>query len=133
MDDTSVKHHRQPISDQHAFSFGIVSLRELTWSIHSASIIDIGREGFRIETTERIEPGFLWFRDQVRGNRGGVLEWSRPHGGRFRAEVRFVPLSWNVERYVHERARRDLSHRPHRDPSDILNVRSAPNKRAPEL
>ncbi len=132
MDDSSVI-HRQPVSDQRLFCFGIVSLRELTWSIHSASIIDIGREGFRIETSERIEPGLLWFRDRIRGNRGGVLEWSRPHGGRFRAGVRFVPLSWNVERYVQERARRALSHRPHRHPVDILNVRSAPDKHSPEL
>jgi len=132
MDESSVKHHRQSISGQRTFCFGIVSLRELTWSIHNASIFDIGKEGFRIETSERIEPGLLWFRDRVRGNRGGVLEWSRPHGGRFRAGVRFVPLSWNVERYVHERARRDLSHRPHRDPFDILNAHPAPGNQAPE-
>lgn len=132
MDESSAKYHRQTISGQHAFCFGIVSLRELTWSIHNATIIDIGREGLSIETSERIEPGLLWFRDRIRGNRGGVLEWTKPHGGRFRAGVRFVPLTWNVERYVHERARRDLSHRPHRDPFNILNTRSAPGRQPPE-
>lgn len=117
-------------NEQRNLHFGIISHEKLTWSEHRADIIETGLDGFSIETSERIGPGYLWFRQRICGHRAGVLEWCRPSGAGYLARVRFVPLSWNMERYVTERARRSLAHQPLRDPAEIIARGRTPNDSA---
>jgi hypothetical protein len=100
--------------------FGIISRDRLSWSEHSARILNIGSSGLWIETREHVEPGYVWLRQRIRGTRGGFLEWSKRRGERYCARIRFVPLSWNVKHYVRERARRSHPPVPLRDPAEII-------------
>jgi hypothetical protein len=84
---------RRPENAQRELFFGIISQRELAWSEHNAEIVDIGVDGLRIETQERIKPGYVWFQQRIAGNRGGFLEWSMARGERHFARIRFVSLS----------------------------------------
>lgn len=111
---------RRPDNEQRDLFFGIISLKQLAWSEHNARIVDVGEDGLRIETREHIGPGYVWFRQRIQGSRGGFLEWSVPSGDGYCARIRFSSLSWNVEQYVQERARRSLAHIPLRDPAEII-------------
>ncbi|OGW48482.1 MAG: hypothetical protein A2078_15695 [Nitrospirae bacterium GWC2_57_9] len=111
---------RSNVNEQNELFFGIISRSELTWSEHKGTIVEAGDDWVRIETREPIKPGYVWLRNRIKGNRGGFLEWSMQLGGAYRARIRIVPLTWNVEHYVRERARRSLAHIPLRDPAEII-------------
>jgi hypothetical protein len=97
---------RKADSEQKNFFFGIISQKKLDWSEHTARIVDIEKDTVRIESHEQIDPGYVWMKQRIQGTRGGFLESSIPGEDGYYARIRLKPLSWNVERYVRERARR---------------------------
>lgn len=112
--------------------FGIISQKQLAWSEHNGRIVDLRQDAVLIETREPVEPGYVWFRRRIGGTRAGFLEWSKPAEDVYCAQVRFVSLSWNVENYVQERARRSMAHIPLRDPAEILGLQLEPREGDPE-
>lgn len=112
--------HRSPIVVHRACSLGVIAFKHLEWKDHMARIVDLSRIGVGIESEERIEPGFVWFRDRVGGHKGGILMWSRPQGRKYRSGVRFVSLTHDEEQYVQEQMTQTRSHAPVRDPEAII-------------
>ncbi|HEX9019776.1 MAG TPA: PilZ domain-containing protein [Nitrospirota bacterium] len=91
---------RQPIMVKRDCCMGVITFKELAWQDHSARIVDINRSGVGIESEKCVEPGFVWFKDRVWGHRGGILIWSKQIGKRYRAGIRFVPLSPQEEQAI---------------------------------
>src|SRR5574337_46509 len=111
---------RQPIMVKRDCSMGVITFKELTWTDHSARIVDINKSGVGIESEKGVEPGFVWFKDRVWGHRGGLLLWSKQIGPRYRAGIRFVPLSPQEEQAVQNQAAPPGSQKPLVNPEKIV-------------
>jgi hypothetical protein len=111
---------RQPISVKRDCVLGIITFKQLEWKDHIAQIVDLSKKGVGIESITHLEPGFVWFKDRVGGYKGGVLVWSKQHGTRYRAGIKFLFLSRDAEQSVQERLARLKPHTPLRDPEEII-------------
>lgn len=87
---------------------------------HVVRIVDISVIGVGIETSERIEPGLICFREQIGGQKYGVLVWSTQKSGGYRAGIQFVILSPEEEAYVQEQVKQSLPCQSLRDPDKII-------------
>jgi hypothetical protein len=94
---------RQPITIRRDCTLGVIAFKQLSWREYVARIVDIHRQGVGIELSTRVEPGFVWFKDRVWGHRGGLLLWSNQIGDRYRAGIKFLPLSPDEERDIQTR------------------------------
>jgi|OpeIllAssembly_1097287.scaffolds.fasta_scaffold1042377_1 hypothetical protein len=101
-------------------SLFVINFKNHEWKDHHAQIVDISRHGVGLESTARMEEGFVWFRDRVGGFRGGVLMWSRQIGEQFRAGIRFVPLSIVEETTVRDQIEHARIHKPLQIPERII-------------
>ena len=90
---------RQP-AIQRKCSLGLFSLTQLEKTDHVVRIVDISSGGVGIESDEQLGPGLVWFNTSVGDHRGGILLWSRKQDDRYRAGIRFLSLSAEVERLL---------------------------------
>jgi hypothetical protein len=120
--DSAKRMQRHAISTQRVCDLGIISFRRLLWTDVRARVVNLSMTGIGIESDARLEPGFVWFKDRVGGHRGGVLMWSREQDGRYRAGIRFVPLSRDEEQYVQKQVAWSRPHAPVHDPEMIINT-----------
>ena len=111
---------RQPINVTRGCALGVITFKWLEWSDHVAQIVNISRDGVGIESAERLEPGFVWFKERVGGHRGGILIWSKQLGVTYRAGIKFVPLSPGEEHYVQEQVGHSDHGRSAPDPDAII-------------
>jgi hypothetical protein len=114
--------HRLPLTVHRDCSLAVIAFRDLRWTDHSAYIVDISTDGVGVVADDRIEPGFVWFRDRVAGHKGGVLTWAKKMGDQYRAGIRFIPLSHDVELRLRHKAEMLGSAEPHRDPVEIIST-----------
>lgn len=98
----------------------VINFKNYEWKDHHARIVDISRHGVGLESTAKMEEGFVWFRDRVGGFRGGVLMWSRHAGDRFRSGIRFVPLSIVEETTIREQLDHARIHKPLQIPERVI-------------
>ncbi len=113
--------NRQPIDIVRRCSVGVISFKELSWTDHVVRLVDLSKEGVGIEAADRIEPGFVWFRERVGGYKGGVLLWSKQSGDQFRGGIRFLNLTAAEERSIEEPVVPRTAHKPRRSPEEIIN------------
>jgi hypothetical protein len=100
----------------------VITFKDLAWKDHSAILMDISRHGAGIESSTKIDPGFIWFRDRVGGFKGGVLMWSRPVGKRFRAGIRFIPLLRSEEQFINDQIALVRADKPLQDPVAVITT-----------
>jgi len=87
---------------------------------HVVRIVDISVIGVGIETNARIEPGLICFREQIGGQKYGVLVWSKLKGDRYQAGIQFVILSPEEEAYLQEQVKKSPPCHSLRDPDKII-------------
>ncbi len=98
----------QPITDDHNCSLVITSFHNLVLMDHLTRIVDRSIIGIGIETDHPIDPGIVWFRKSVYGQKCGVLMWCHQTGSLYRCGIRFVSLTGAEElffRYQLEQAK----------------------------
>jgi hypothetical protein len=95
--------HRYAVVQLREFPLCLIPFKSLVSTVMIAHVVDISAKGVGIESSQHLEPGFVWFRDRIGGFKGGLLVWSRQAGGKYRAGVRFVPLSREKELFVQDR------------------------------
>ncbi|MDA8099256.1 MAG: PilZ domain-containing protein [Nitrospiraceae bacterium] len=100
----------------------VIDFKNLEWKDHLAKIVDISRTGVGIETAEKLESGFVWFRDRVGGFRGGVMMWCKQTGQKHRAGIRFVPLSIIEETTIRQQLEQARIHKPLQIPERIIST-----------
>jgi len=111
---------RYPVSAHRQCPLGIITFQQ-EWKDHDAQIVDISIIGIGIESSQQIEPGLVWFKERIGGFKSGVLMWSRQNGPKYRAGIKFVPLSRDEEAYVYEQVRQSTSRHPLTDPAKIIS------------
>lgn len=113
---------RYPLAVQRDCAMCIITFKDLAWKDHIAVLKDISTNGVGVEAEQRINTGFVWFRDRVGGHRGGVLLWSRQVGDNFRGGIQFVPLSRDSEQFVNSQIDLLRDHQPLVDPKAVIST-----------
>jgi len=103
-------------------NLGIVTCGSLERKDHIVRIVDLSVTGVGIESSERLDPGFVWFKDHVGGHKYGVLTWSRKSGGQYRAGISFVTLSRTDELYVQDQVRHTPQVERFPDPHKVIEA-----------
>jgi hypothetical protein len=143
---------RYPVVQQRNFHVCVIPFKTLQCSVMVAHVVDFSKNGVGIEAVQRLEPGFVWFKDRIMGCKGGLLLWGKQAGEKYRAGIRFVPLSHDKERLVQDQIDairplqplpnpevivstildamtqnqpEDQQHPPQTDPADLTALRTA--------
>lgn len=95
--------HRYEVVQLREFPLCLIPFKSLVSTAMIAHVVDISAKGAGIESSQHLEPGFVWFRDRIGGCKGGLIVWSRQVGNKYRAGVRFVPLTREKELLVQDR------------------------------
>jgi len=111
---------RYQVTSLRTYSLDVIAFDQPMRTEHIVRIIDISVIGVGIETNERIEPGLICFREQIGGQKYGVLVWSKLTSGGYRAGIQFVILSPEEEAYVQDQVKKSPPCQSLRDPDKII-------------
>jgi hypothetical protein len=111
---------RYRVTSPRTYSVDVIAFDLPALKEHVFRIVDISVIGVGIESNDRIEPGLICFKEQVGGQKYGVLIWSKPTGDRYRAGIQFVVLSPEEEEYLQEQVKQSHPYQPFRDPDKIM-------------
>jgi len=119
-DDQRRRLRRHPVAVQRDCSLGVITFDNLEWTDHSARIVDLSATGLGIESDRPLEPGIIWFKDCVYGQKCGVLVWCKQSGVGYRAGIQFVNLNQAEEEYLRKQVERSQPCTPLQDPERIV-------------
>ena len=88
---------RYRITSPRNFAMGILTFAQPVRTEHIVRIVDFSVVGVGIELAGRIEPGLVYFKEPIGGQKFGVLVWSKQRGEQYRAGIKFVVLSPDEE------------------------------------
>ena len=111
---------RYRVTSHRSYSLDVIAFDQPMLTEHVVRIVDISVIGVGIESGERIEPGLICFKEQVGGQKYGVLIWSKPGSDRYRAGIQFVVLSPEEEAYLQEQVRQSHPSMSLPDPDKII-------------
>jgi len=104
---------RYRLTSPRTYSLDVIAFAQPTRTEHIVRIVDFSVVGVGIELAERIEPGLVYFKEPVGGQKFGVLVWSNQRADRYRAGIKFVVLSSEEEEYLLEQIKQpDLDTAP---------------------
>ena len=99
---------RYRLTSQRTYSMGLIAFARLARTEHVVRILDFSVVGVGIELAEQIEPGLVYFREPVGGQKFGVLVWSKQSEDRYRAGIKFVILSSEEEAHILDQVKQPL-------------------------
>lgn len=111
---------RYCLTSQRTFPLDVIAFDQLKRTEHVVRIVDLSVVGVGIESSERLEPGLVYFNEHVVGQKFGVLTWSKQSGNRYRAGIHFVVLPQEKEAYIREQVKQSRPHKTLRDPEKII-------------
>ena len=111
---------RHSVAVQRDCSLGVITFDNLEWTDHSARIVDLSVTGLGIESDRPLEPGIIWFKDCVYGQKCGVLVWCKQSGFGYRAGIQFVTLNQAEEEYLRKQVACSQPCKPLQDPERIV-------------
>jgi hypothetical protein len=111
---------RYRVTSLRTYSLDVIAFEQSMRTEHVVRIVDISVIGVGIETSERINPGLICFREQIGGQKYGVLIWSKLKSGKYRAGIQFVILSPEEESYLQEQVKQSPACQLLRDPDKII-------------
>ena len=89
---------------------------------HHGHIVDISKTGVGIESNAPIEPGLVWFRDRIWGQRSGVMLWSKQVGTHYRSGIRSGALPPDAEPSIDEQLAQSGTHEPLKDLERLVTM-----------
>lgn len=97
IEDQRKRLRRHPLTVQRDCSLGVITFENLERTDHRARVVDLSATGIGIESERPIEPGVIWFKDSVYGQKCGILVWCQNNGFRYRAGIQFISLNQTEE------------------------------------
>jgi len=119
-DDQRKRLRRHAVAVHRDCSLGVITFDNLEWTDHCARIVDLSATGLGIESDRPLEPGIIWFKDYVYGQKCGVLVWCKQSGPKYRAGIQFVTLNQAEEDYLRKQVECSQPFRPLQDPERIF-------------
>ncbi len=111
---------RHPVTAHRDCSLGVIAFDNLEVKVHRARIVDLSATGIGIESDGPLDPGIIWFKDYVYGQKCGVLVWCRQNGVRYRAGIQFLSLNYTQEDYLRRQVEQSQPSVPLRDPDRVF-------------
>ncbi len=87
---------------------------------HRARIVDLSATGLGVESEHPLNPGLVWFKNSVYGQKCGVLVWCKPSGTRYRAGIQFLTLNYAEEEYLRRQVEESRPCVPLHDPERVV-------------
>jgi hypothetical protein len=87
---------RQPLMVKRDCTMDVIEFNEHERTDRHGHIVDISKSGVGIESNTPMETGFVWFKERIWGQDGGVLLWSKQVGTQYRSGIRFAPLPHDI-------------------------------------
>jgi hypothetical protein len=109
-----------PVSSDLNCYLGIISFNNLVRTDYLARIVNRSIIGMGIEMSHPIQPGVVWFKEHVNGQKCGVLMWCNQIGSRYRCGIRFVSLTPVEEEYFEYQIGQVKPFEPVRDPDRLI-------------
>jgi hypothetical protein len=124
---------RHSVTSDRYCSLRVVSRRNLVCSDQYVRIIDLSVIGMGVECEQPIEPGIIWFKEGVYGQKCGCLVWQRRKGSRYRLGIEFISLSRFEEEYLRQQLDQADDGALLQDPEEIIAkvIAYITNERAP--
>lgn len=97
---------RYHVTSPRTYSLDVIAFDRLTRTEHVVRIVDISVIGVGIESSKPIDPGLICFKEQVGGQKYGVLVWCKPGSGGYRSGIQFAVLSPEEDAYLQEQVKR---------------------------
>lgn len=116
----SIGIQRHRVTRERDCSLGVISFSSLERMDYQAKIVDVSVIGIGIETAQLIQPGIIWFRKCVSGQKYGTLVWCRQAGDAYRAGIQFLSLSREEEEYIRRQIEQGEPNTPVKDPDLIV-------------
>ncbi len=113
-------------------SLGVISCSNLKWTDHQVKLVDHSVIGVGIESEQPINPGIIWFKECIYGQKCGSLVWCKKIGSRYRAGIQFIAFSREQEELLRKQIERLKSHEPLQDPEGIISALIADLKKEEE-
>jgi hypothetical protein len=82
--------------------------------------VDVSITGVGVESDQPIEPGMIWFNEDVFGHRCGAVMWCKNTGARYQAGIQFIPLNPFQEKYIAQQVRQSQPNKPIHDPERFV-------------
>ncbi len=120
---------RRSISLERECSLGVISLNNFEWSDHLVKIVDYSVIGIGIESDLPIEPGVIWFKENLYGQKCGSLVWCKKSEVRYRAGIQFISLTREQEEYIRQQVEQMRYFKRIQDPKQIIAMLIAGIKR----
>ncbi|MDH4164008.1 MAG: PilZ domain-containing protein [Nitrospirota bacterium] len=111
---------RYRVTKKRECSFCVITFKDLSWTDHKTTVVNISRHGVGVEADDKLEPGFVWFLDRMGGFRGGVLMWARNDNRKYHAGIRFIELSRYEEQFIQEQVALIRANKPLTNPEAVL-------------
>ncbi len=111
---------RYHVTSNRTYALDVIAFDQPTRTEHVVRIVDISVIGVGIESREQIEPGLICFKEQIGGQKYGVLVWSKLSSGGYRAGIKFVDLSPEQDACLQEQAIQTPPCESLRDPDKII-------------
>jgi hypothetical protein len=109
-----------PVSSDLNCYLGIISFNNLVRTDYLIRIVNRSIIGIGIESVHPIQPGVIWFKEHVNGQKCGVVMWCNQNGSRYRCGIRFVSLTHVEEEYLQYQIAQVKPFEPVRDPDRII-------------
>ena len=111
---------RCPISLVRECSVGGISIHNLVWSDHFVKIVDYSVIGIGIESDRPIDPGLIWFKGNLYGQKCGFLMWCKKNDISYRAGIQFISLTREEEEYIRKQIEQMQHFKRIQDPDQII-------------
>ncbi len=111
---------RYPVTQDFGFSLSITSFNNLVHTDHLTRVVDYNFIGIGIESDHPINPGIVWFRENIYGKKCGILMWCRQTGSQYRCGIQFLSLTPAEEEYFRYLTERTSPGAQIRDPDQII-------------
>jgi hypothetical protein len=120
---------RRRLSPARECPVGGISLHDLTWSDHLIKILNYSVIGIGIESDRPIEPGVIWFKENIYGQKCGFLMWCKQSDSGYRAGIQFISLTREEEEYMGRQIEQVQLLQPVPDPDRLIATLFARIKR----
>ena len=98
----------------------VISFKNLERADHYVKILDYSISGLGLECDQPIEPGIVWFKERVYGQRCGFLLWREKNNARYRGGIQFISLTRTEEEYLRQQIEQVKPGQPVQDPEQII-------------
>jgi len=111
---------RHSVNSERYCTLRAVSCRDLNCTDQQVKIVDLSITGIGVECDRPLEPGIVWFKESVYGQKCGHIVWQKKNGSRYRVGVEFISLSRLEEDYLRQQLEPVAQGTAMQDPQEII-------------